>query len=100
MAAETTMNKLEFKYTFKEIFEGSRNAARSFWTLSLVGGLLILSTFYLYFKNQSQGTPQGETNSPISYLGPLLMGVLFISIPLLQAWAVWRGNPSVKELIR
>ncbi len=89
------MNKLEFKYTFKEFFEGSRNAARSFLKLSLVGGvLLILGTLYLYFK-----LAEGETNSLISYLTPLLMGVLFISLPLLQAWLVWRGNPSVKGAI-
>jgi hypothetical protein len=95
MAAEATMNKLEFKYTFKEFFEGSRNAARSPWTLSLVGGLLILSPFYLYLK----GSPEGETNSLFSYLTPSLMGVLLISLPLLQAWLVWRGNPSVRGAI-
>jgi len=88
------MNKLEFKYTFKEFFEGSRNAARSFWTLSLGGVLLIMGTLYLYFKHA-----EGETNSPISSLTPLLMGVLFISLPLLQAWPAWRSNPSLKDAI-
>ena len=89
------MNKLEFKYTFKEFFEGSRNAARSLWKLSLMGGvLLIMGTLYLYFK-----LAEGETNSLISYLTPLLLGGLFISLPLLQAWLVWRSNPSLKDAI-
>ncbi|HEY9430863.1 MAG TPA: YcxB family protein [Blastocatellia bacterium] len=91
------MNKLEFQYTFKEFFEGTRNAARSYLSLSVLGGVLILSTLlYLYLKNE---TPEGETNSLFSYLMPLLMGVLFISLPLLQAWSVWRSNPSVRGVI-
>jgi len=89
------MYRLEFRYTFKEFFEGSRNAARSFWKLSLMGGvLLIMVTLYLYFK-----LAEGETNSLISYLTPMLMGVLFISLPLLQAWLAWRSNPSLKDAI-
>jgi hypothetical protein len=27
------------------------------------------------------------------------MGVLFISLPLLQAWLAWRSNPSLKDAI-
>src|SRR5262245_33051307 len=96
MDAEAAMNKLEFQYTFKEFFEGTRNAARSFLMFSLGGGVLILGTLYLYFKNE---TLEGETVSPFSYQLPLLMGVLFISLPLLQAWLVWRSNPSVRGVI-
>jgi hypothetical protein len=97
MDAEATMNKLEFQYTFKEFFEGTRNAARSYLSLSVLGGVLILFTLlYLYLKNE---TLEGETNSLFSYLTPLLIGVLFISLPLLQAWLVWRSNPSVRGAI-
>jgi|SRR5215475_646824 len=90
------MNKLEFKYTFKEFFEGTRNASRLFRMSSLFGGFIILSTLYVSFKN---GNQEGATNSMFSSLAPLLMGVLWISLPLLQAGLVWRSNPAVKGTI-
>jgi len=90
------MNKLEFKYTFKEFFEGTRNATRVYLQMSFLGGILILYTLYAYTKN---GTQEGATNTSFSYLMPFLMGVLFISLPLLQAVLVWRSNPSVRGAI-
>jgi hypothetical protein len=61
-----------------------------------LGGFLILGTFYLYVKN---GAQEGATNTSFSYLMPLLMGVLFLSLPLWQAWLVWRSNKSVRGAI-
>jgi hypothetical protein len=96
MAAEATMNKLEFKYTFKEFFEGTRNATRVYWPMSLLGGILILYTLYEYMKN---GAQEGATNTSFSYLMSFLIGVLFLSLPLLQAALVWRSNPSIRGAI-
>ena len=90
------MNKLEFKYTFKEFFEGTRNATRVYWQMSLLGGILILYTLYEYMKN---GVQEGATNTSFSYLMPFLIGILFVSLPLLQAALVWRSNPSVRGAI-
>jgi hypothetical protein len=90
------MNKLEFKYTFKEFFEGTRNATRVYWQMSLLGGILILYTLYGYMKN---GVQEGATNSSFSYLTPFLIGIFFLSLPLLQAVLVWRSNPSVRGAI-
>jgi hypothetical protein len=96
MAAEATMNKLEFKYTFKEFFEGTRNASRVYWQMSLLGGILILYILYEYMKN---GVQEGATNTSFSYLMPFLVGIFFLSLPLLQAVLVWRSNPSVRGAI-
>jgi hypothetical protein len=94
MAAETTMNKLEFKYTFKEFFEGTRNATRVYGMMAFLGGILLLFTLsHAYLKN---GAQEGATDTSFSYLMPLLVGVLFLSSPLLQAGLVWRSNKSVR----
>jgi len=90
------MNKLEFQYTFKEFFEGTRNATRVYWQMSLLGGILILYTLYEYLKI---GAREGATNTSFSFLMPFLAGVLFVSLPLLQAGLVWRRNPSVKNTV-
>jgi hypothetical protein len=96
MATEAAMNKLEFQYTFKEFFEGTRNATRVYWQMSSLGGILILYTLYEYMKN---GVQEGATNTSFSYLMPFLIGILFLSLPLLQAALVWRSNPSVRGAI-
>jgi hypothetical protein len=96
MAAEEDMSKLEFKYTFKEFFEGTRNSSSVFRMCSLLGGILILYTLYALFKN---GTQEGATNSTFSSLPALLIGVFWISLPLLQAGLVWRSNPAVRGTI-
>jgi hypothetical protein len=93
MAAETNMNKLEFKYTFKEFFEGTRSASPVYRMISVLGGFLILGTFYLYVKN---GAQEGATNTSFSYLMPSLMGIMFLTLPLWQAALVWRSNKSVR----
>jgi len=91
------MNKLEFKYTFKEFFEGTRNASPVYGMISVLGGILILYTLsHAYLKN---GAQEGPTSSSFSYLMPLLIGVLFLSLPLLQAGLVWRSNPAVRGAI-
>lgn len=91
------MNRLEFKYTFKEFFEATRNASPMYGMISVLGGILILFTLSnAYLKN---GAQEGPTNTSFSYLMPFLLGVLFLSLPLLQAGLVWRGNPSVRGAI-
>jgi YcxB-like protein len=94
------MNRLEFKYTFKEFFEGTRNANLSMRILSIFGVVYIALMLFLFLMRYFPEVQGGGPGSVTSNLAPWLIGVCWVSLPLLQAWLVWRGNPSVKEVIR
>jgi YcxB-like protein len=104
MAPEATMNRLEFKCTFKEFFEGTRNATRLMRLMPTLGLVFIALVLFVYLAHYLSGDQESDPGFPapflIAFLISWLIGVLWVSYPLLQAWLIWRGGPSAKEVIR
>ena|SRR5215510_2634690 len=90
------MNRLEFRYTYKEFFEGSISAIRSLWVLPVLGLLYYALLFFLYFTRHFPDAQEGGPIRVALNLGLWLIGVVWLSFPLLQTWRVWRGNPLVR----
>jgi len=90
------MNKLEFRYTFKEFFEGSVSAIRSLWVLPVLGLLYFALLLFLYLTGQFPVAQEGGPIWAALNIALWLVGVVWVSFPLLQTWRVWRGNPLVR----
>ncbi len=93
------MTRLEFQYTFKEFFEGSRNANFSLKILSVFGVVYFACLLFLYLTRYFSEGQEGSPGSVASNLTPWLIGVFWVSLPLLQAGLAWRGNPSVRDVL-
>jgi len=104
MAAEATMNRLEFKCTFKEFFEGTRNATRLMRLMPVLGSVYIAFVLFVslahYFSGDQESNPGSPSSFLIACLISWLIGVLWVSYPLLQAWLIWRGGRSAQDVIR
>jgi hypothetical protein len=102
MAAESTMIRLEFKCTFKEFFEGTRNATLLMRLMPALGLVFIALVLFVYLTRYSPGDQESDHGSPASFLFLIawLYGVLWVCYPLLRAWLIWRDNPSVRQVIR
>jgi len=94
------MTILEFKYTFREFLEGTRSASRSMRIIQIFGWVIIAFLLFSHLAHYLSLDRESNPPSPSSYLIAWLVSVFWVSFPLTQAWLVWRGTPSVKEVVR
>jgi len=90
------MNRIEFKYRFKEFFEGSRNANFSTRIISVFGWVYLAILIFLYLTHYFSEDQEGGPGSIATNILPWLIGIFLVILPILQPWLVWRGNPNVR----